>query len=99
PPRSSPRLPYTTLFRSRALEPGRRLLVPFGARKAIGFSLGKAREAPPGETRDVLAVLDEAPVLPADLLELLRFAADYYLHPLGRSEEHTSELQSRENLV
>ncbi len=67
----------------RALEPGRRLLVPFGARKAIGFSLGKAREAPPGETRDVLAVLDEAPVLPADLLELLRFAADYYLHPLG----------------
>lgn len=67
----------------RALEPGRRLVVPFGARKAIAFSLGEARAAPPGETREVLAVLDEGPILPPDLLALLRFAADYYLHPLG----------------
>jgi len=67
----------------RALEAGRRLVVPFGKRKTIAFSLGEAREAPPGELREVLAVLDDGPVFSPELLSLLRFASDYYLHPLG----------------
>jgi len=69
----------------RALEPGRRLLVPFGRRETVAFSLGAAREAPPGELREVRAVLDEEPVFSPELLSLLRFAADYYLHPLGEA--------------
>lgn len=67
----------------RALEPGRRLVVPFGNRRAIGFSLGEAKAPPPGELKAILAVLDDGPIFPPDLLSLLRFAADYYLYPLG----------------
>jgi len=67
----------------RALEAGRRLVVPFGRRETVAFSLGPAREAPPGEIREVQAVLDDGPIFSPELLSLLRFAADYYLHPLG----------------
>src|SRR2546421_7054486 len=45
--------------------------------------------------RSILEVLDSRPVLDAAALELLGWAAHYY----HRSEEHTSELQSRSDLV
>jgi primosomal protein N' (replication factor Y) len=68
-----------------ALSPGRRLLVPFGRRQAIGISLGAAAAAPEGRLRKVVQVLDDAPVFSEDLLALLRFAADHYLYPLGEA--------------
>ncbi|WP_373044379.1 primosomal protein N' [Vulgatibacter sp.] len=68
-----------------ALEPGRRLVVPFGRRRAIGFYLGPATAAPEGQVKAVEQVLDDGPVFPEDVLALLRFAADYYLYPLGEA--------------
>lgn len=67
------------------LEPGRRLVVPFGRRRAIGFYLGPAVAQPDGAVKRVEQVLDEGSLFPADVLALIRFAADYYLFPLGEA--------------
>ena len=67
------------------LQPGMRVQVPFGRRRCVGLVVAPPRAEPPGEFayRPVEAVLDDAPVAPADWLELVRWAADYYQHPLG----------------
>ena len=70
-----------------AILPGMRLRVPFGPRQVVGVAL-EPPHAPSGELRrykDVLAVLDAEPLLPPDLLDLCRFAADYYQHPIGET--------------
>ena len=70
-----------------AIAPGMRLRVPFGSREIIGLAL-EAPRADAGAARrykNVAAVLDAEPLLPADLLDLCRFAADYYQHPIGEA--------------
>src|SRR5690349_17854828 len=67
---------------------GMRLRVPFGAREVTGIALDAPREAPaPNDAtrkyKAVAEVLDAEPLLPEALLELSRFAAEYYQHPLG----------------
>ena len=69
------------------LAPGQRVLVPFGAAKALGFYLGPALQ-PPGSgvtLKPILRTLEERPALPADLIALLRFAAEHYHYPLGEA--------------
>src|SRR5579885_2446106 len=44
---------------------------------------GFAETAPPGELRAVLDVLEPTPFVPADLLELCRWTARYYLVSLA----------------
>jgi len=68
------------------LIPGQRLMVPFGRGTALGFYLGEAK-APDGAVRlrSIVRVLDETPALPADVLEVLRFAATHYRYPLGEA--------------
>ncbi|MEE4298445.1 MAG: primosomal protein N' [Pseudomonadales bacterium] len=65
--------------------PGVRVRVPLGRRDAVGVVLEHAQhsELAPGRLRAVRAVLDETALLPADLLALARWAADYYQHPIG----------------
>jgi primosomal protein N' (replication factor Y) len=66
------------------VQPGRRVLVPLGPRKATGIVLRVgARLAPGIEAREVVRVLDTDPVLSPDLLELGLWIADYYLAPAG----------------
>jgi len=78
-------LPRTFTYRSAApLEPGTRVRVSFSGRRLIGWVTGVAQA--PRELknlRDVEAVLDERPSVPADVLELCRFIAGYYTTPLG----------------
>ena len=64
---------------------GRRVLVPFGARRMTGLVVGVADGPPPMETKDVLDVLDEGPVVEGPLFELTRWIADYYLAPWGET--------------
>jgi len=67
------------------LRPGVRLWVPFGRRRAVGVlvELRERSELPESKLRAALGLIDEEPVLDAPLLELLRWSAEYYRHPLG----------------
>ena len=64
--------------------PGVRLLVPFGHSTRVGVLLATATTSRiEGPLINALALLDSSPVLPAEILGLLRWAADYYHHPIG----------------
>ncbi|MFA5939020.1 MAG: primosomal protein N' [Sinimarinibacterium sp.] len=67
------------------LRRGSRVRVPFGRRELVGIVVSPPREsaAETGEFRPIGAVLDQAPLLPPDLLAVCEWAADYYQHPLG----------------
>jgi primosomal protein N' (replication factor Y) (superfamily II helicase) len=72
----------------RAQEPlilGVRVLVPFGRRRLIGILVGIVAESavPAAKLKSVLEVLDESPVYDQVTFELLRWAAEYYHHPIG----------------
>lgn len=64
---------------------GMRVRVPFGARQMIGVVTAHKEQSdfPQSKLRAIQAVLDEEPVLDAELLSLLHWASQYYLHPLG----------------
>ena len=64
-----------------AAEAGRRVVVPLGRRTETGIVLGPG--AAQGEVRDAVRLLDDAPLLPADVVALARWAAGHYLSPLG----------------
>jgi primosomal protein N' (replication factor Y) len=65
---------------------GRRVVVPFGSRRLVGVVLAILAE-PEYEASAIKpaeAVLDDMPALPAPVLGLFQFCADYYQHPLGQ---------------
>ncbi|MDY7093109.1 MAG: primosomal protein N' [Acidobacteriota bacterium] len=65
-------------------EAGMRVRVRVGKRRLTGVIVGFPDAAPEGvKIRPVEDLVDEAPVLPENLLELARFTAEYYLAPLG----------------
>jgi len=65
-------------------ERGTRVVVPVAGRRAVGVVVGRGA-LPPAEVklRDVLDVLDEAPLVEPPLLDLAAWVADYYLAPPG----------------
>jgi primosomal protein N' (replication factor Y) len=64
---------------------GQRVAVPFGkSRRATGYVVGFPTAPPAGfELRDLLEVLDPFPPFTPRLVELIRWAEDYYLVPPG----------------
>src|ERR1700676_190166 len=64
---------------------GVRVRVPFGRRQLIGILVGVACEsavvAP--KLKEALAILDEQPIVDPVTFDLLRWAAEYYHHPIG----------------
>jgi primosomal protein N' (replication factor Y) len=68
-----------------AAVPGIRVRVPFGRRQVTGIVLATRRHSAiePGKLRPALQLLDRAPVLDDDLMQLLLWAARYYHHPIG----------------
>jgi primosomal protein N' (replication factor Y) len=84
-------VPLPTLFdyRTRADEPvqsGQRVLVPFGRGRKAGVILEV--DAPPQigleRIKAVAHVFHDEVALAEDVVELLRFSADYYHHPIGQ---------------
>jgi len=65
-----------------AVRQGVRVFVPFGRRKVTGYVLGPAASTG-GELKDIIAVLDDAPLFTPSELAFFRWIASYYLHPLG----------------
>src|SRR5690554_7088265 len=95
-------------------QPGMRVRVSFGNQKLHGIVLGTSTQTdvPPNKLKPILERLDDTPLLSSSDLELCQWLAKYYHHSIGevlehflpvllrqRSEEHTSELQSRPHLV
>ncbi len=67
-------------------EPGARVLVPHGGRRLVGIVIAnktRAQARSRGALRRVLQVLDDEPVLPAELLEVVLRAAHDALCPPG----------------
>ena len=62
---------------------GGRVLVPFRQQRMTGIVVELHDRKPSVPTKTILAVLDTAPVLDVQLLQLGRWIADYYLAPLG----------------
>jgi primosomal protein N' (replication factor Y) len=62
---------------------GGRVVVPFRNEKLIGVVTRLHDEPPPVEARLIDAVLDQEPLLHAELMELAAWIAQYYVAPLG----------------
>src|SRR5271165_5889293 len=62
---------------------GGRVLVPFRQQRMTGIVVELHDRKPAVTIKNVLSVLDDAPVLDDQLLRLGRWIADYYLAPLG----------------
>lgn len=68
---------------SATVLPGSRVKVPFGRGSRIGYCVERAGETEHPKLKDIAEVCDDAPVLDAHLLELVRWTAEYYLAPVG----------------
>src|SRR5699024_9227013 len=66
-------------------QPGTRVVVPFGRREHVAVIVATDVEPLVAETqiKPILRCLDDAPVLDTALLQLCRWCARYYHHPLG----------------
>ena len=74
------RLPETLRHR---VQPGCRVLVPLGTRKLTGVVVKLHDQPPDGPLKEVLRLVDEEPVLDAELLALGGWISQYYCAPLG----------------
>ncbi len=75
---------YRWPFAEPAL-PGQRVSVPFGRRTITGMLVGSKAQTyiPDNKLRRVTERLDQKPILPADLMQLLDWCCRYYRHPVG----------------
>jgi primosomal protein N' (replication factor Y) len=86
-------VPIDTVFDYRLegaseADSGRLAVVPFGKRTAVGVIVELAAgesNVDPARLKSVTRVLHDAPPVAADDLRLLRFASEYYHHPLGQA--------------
>jgi primosomal protein N' (replication factor Y) (superfamily II helicase) len=78
---------------------GSRVLVPFGRSKAVGVVVETDVPTNVGSPRlkRVLRVLDEAPLLDAELMQTLTWAADYWLGAPGEAYANALPLLLRED--
>jgi primosomal protein N' (replication factor Y) len=79
--------------------PGGRVLVPFGRGQAVGVVV--ATGVPPavgtGRLKRALRLLDDAPLLDAELMQTLAWAADYWLGAPGEAYANALPLALRES--
>ncbi|NNE09212.1 MAG: primosomal protein N' [Gemmatimonadetes bacterium] len=64
---------------------GRRAVVPFGPRQLTGVIVEVTPDPPPVEAKDVLDLLDEAPLVSSEMLALTRWVAEYYVASWGET--------------
>ncbi|MFQ6007780.1 MAG: primosomal protein N' [Candidatus Zixiibacteriota bacterium] len=60
------------------LQPGQRVVVPFGSARKIGFYLGPAQRETHIQIKDVIRAIDEHTLFPSDLFEFCCWMSDYY---------------------
>jgi primosomal protein N' (replication factor Y) len=72
-------------WNSAALQPGIRVQVPLGKRKAVGILIQATAHSrvESQRLRPALSLLDQEPLITHDLIELSTWASRYYHYPLG----------------
>src|SRR5215468_5278434 len=85
-----PAVPLRDLFTYRVpgalrdrVRPGMRVRIPLGRQTRLGVVAGFTEAVPDGDLRSVIDCVDPEPLVPADLLELCRWTARYYLVSLA----------------
>ncbi len=66
---------------------GKRVLVPFGRKSVTGYIVGITEQADREGLKEILVVLDENALFDEEDLEFYRWAAAYYMYPLGKALE------------
>lgn len=68
-----------------AWQAGVRVKVPFGSREVIGIVLHTTdkTEVPVNKLREITELLDEKPLLPPCIMQLINWTSQYYQHSLG----------------
>lgn len=64
---------------------GKRVLVPFGKRRLTGYVTDISERTEREDIKDIIDILDAEPLFAKEDLKFYRWAADYYMHPLGKS--------------
>ena len=78
--------------------PGVRVKVPFGRQTLVGILLEVVYETdvPSQKLKPIIEVLDEQPVFNSELLQLLRWCALYYHHPIGEIMQNALPVKLRQ---
>ena len=63
--------------------PGSRVIVPFRRQRMVGVVTANHDRQPSVPTKTALEILDDAPALPEELLQLGEWISEYYLAPIG----------------
>jgi len=62
---------------------GFRVLVPFGRSRIEGYVTEFAEKAEVEDVKDIISLIDDAPVLSSEMLHLSKWIAEYYLSSIG----------------
>ena len=72
---------------NKILQPGTRVLVPFGKRVLVGIIVGNSKTSsiPISRLKFIKSIIDTEPLIPKHLFDLYIWAAKYYHNPIGDS--------------
>ncbi len=76
---------YLAPIENDTIEPGSRVLVPFGKHKKVGFVIATCEnsEVKAERLKPIIEVLDSSSLISKKDIQLLTWASRYYHHPLG----------------
>ena len=66
-----------------SVEVSKRVLVPLGKRRVVGYVVGVTQKPEVSELKDIVDVLDDQPLFTAHHLSFYQWVSDYYFFPLG----------------
>jgi len=64
-------------------QPGTRVRVPFGRSSVIGICVGSQPQSTQHTLKEIEALLDDTPLVGAELLDIAQWMENYYHYPLG----------------
>ncbi len=67
------------------LQPGMRVLVPFGKRTITGIAVSVIEKSTLTSTKNITDLLDEKPLISPQMLELTKWVSDYYMSSWGQA--------------
>jgi primosomal protein N' (replication factor Y) len=70
-----------------SIEPGKRVYVPFGPRKMVGYCTDLVETAGVAKVKDIIRVIDDTPLLDSGMLRLTRWVANRYACAWGEALE------------